>query len=78
MPTMINKGRELIRISPKDNTKLEYSINGGVFWNTRFPGQSRLGTFFDLMDAGREMLATTNEGLFYSTNNGQTWQLRSR
>lgn len=78
MPTMINRGRELIRISPKDNKKLEYSTNGGVFWNTRFAGESRLGTFFDLMDAGKELLATTSNGLFYSATNGQTWQLRSR
>lgn len=75
---MISRGRELIRISPKDNKRLEYSTNGGVFWTTRFAGQSRLGAFFDLMDAGHEMLATTSEGLFYSTNNGQTWVLRSR
>lgn len=78
MPTIISRGRELIRISPKDNKRLEYSTNGGVYWNTRFAGQSRLGTFYDLMDSGREILATTSEGLFYSTNNGQTWQLRSR
>lgn len=78
MPTMISKGRELIRISPKDNKKLEYSTNGGVYWNTRFAGQSRVGMFIDLMDNGKELLATTSEGLFYSTNGGVFWNLRSR
>ena len=36
MPQMINYGDELIRISPKDNRKLEYSRNDGVSWNHRF------------------------------------------
>lgn len=39
MSRMIDRGRELIRISPKDPNKLEYSTNGGRTWATRFVGQ---------------------------------------
>lgn len=38
MSQMINRGKELIRISPKDPNKLEYSTNGGRTWATRFAG----------------------------------------
>ena len=30
MPIMINRGKEMLRISPKDNKKIEYSTNQGV------------------------------------------------
>lgn len=36
MSQMINRGKELIRISPKTATKLEYSTNGGRTWFQRF------------------------------------------
>lgn len=35
MPTMINYGGEMIRISPKDNKKIEYSKNKGLTWILR-------------------------------------------
>lgn len=35
MSTMINKGKELIRISPKDAKKNEYSTNDGRSWLKR-------------------------------------------
>lgn len=35
MPTMINRGKELIRISPTNSDKLEYSINQGRSWILR-------------------------------------------
>jgi len=77
MSTMVIKGKEMIRISPKDPRKLEYSNNNGANWLTRWPAQSRTGSFIDLMDNGRELFATTSEGLFCSTNNGLSWTRRS-
>lgn len=78
MPIMINRGNELIRISPKDRKKIEYSTNQGRTWIIRYNGSSNIGTFCDLMDSGKEILGTTDKGLFYSTNDGRTWILRKR
>ena len=78
MPTMISLGGELIRISPKDNKRLEYSRNNGVSWNLRFAGNNICGAFSDLMDNGSELLATCEKGLFYSRNKGISWNLRKR
>ena len=78
MPQMINYGGELIRISPKDSKKLEYSKNNGLSWNVRCGGSGNYGKFIDLMDNGKEILATTEKGLFYSTNKGLSWNVRKR
>ena len=78
MPTMINRGKELIRICPKDTAKLEYSTNGGRSWSSRFSGSSSTGQFSDLMDNDKEILGTSSKGLFYSTNDGRSWSLRKR
>ncbi len=75
---MINYGGELIRISPKDSKKLEYSKNKGLTWSTRCSGSGNCGKFLDLMDNGSELLATAEKGLFYSKNKGLTWSKRSR
>lgn len=77
MPTMIMKGKELIRVNPKDSKKIEYSTNEGRTWHSRFGGGSAQGDFNDLVDNGKEILATTSKGLFYSTNEGRTWHKRS-
>ena len=77
MPQMISYGGELIRISPRDNKKLEYSRNKGLTWSTRCSGSCNYGGFLDLMDNGNELLATTEKGLFYSKNKGLTWSRRS-
>lgn len=74
---MINKGKELIRINPKDAKKLEYSTNSGITWITRYSGSSSQGEFQDLTDCGKEILGTTSKGLFYSTNDGITWIKRN-
>ena len=47
MPQMINYGGELIRISPKDSKKLEYSKNNGLSWNQRCAGSSSYGKFIE-------------------------------
>ena len=75
MSQMINRGKELIRISPKSASKLEYSTNDGRSWNTRCSGPS-YGDFQDLTDNGREILAQTSKGLYYSTNEGRSWNRR--
>lgn len=76
MPIMINRGKELIRISPKDSKKLEYSTTEGRSWITRYPGNNGVGEFSDLMDNGKEILATTSRGLYYSTTEGLSWIVR--
>lgn len=73
MATMINLGEELLRINPKDSKKLEYSKNDGRAWINRFSGSSNQGEFQDLLDNGKELLATTSKGLFYSKNEGRSW-----
>ncbi len=75
MGQMISKGKEIIRISPKQATNLEYSINDGRTWNTRY-SSSGCGDFHDLNDNGKEILAQTSKGLYYSTNDGKTWNKR--
>ncbi len=75
---MINRGKEMIRISPKDNKKIEYSTTQGRTWLIRYNGSPSTGTFYDLMDSGVEILGTTDKGLFYSTTEGRTWLLRKR
>lgn len=74
---MISCGGELIRISPKDSKKLEYSKTNGRSWNVRFSGSGSCGKFVDLMDNGGELLATTEKGLFYSQTNGRSWNKRN-
>ena len=43
MTQMISYGGELIRISPKDSKKLEYSKNNGLSWNARCGGSGNYG-----------------------------------
>ena len=76
MALMILKGKEIIRIHPANNQKVEYSTNDGRSWLTRFSG-SMYGQFNDLTDNGKEILAVTSKGLYYSTNEGRTWHKRS-
>lgn len=76
MSQMINRGKELIRISPKTATKLEYSTNDGRNWITRYSSSS-CGDFYDLTDNGKEILAQTSKGLYYSRNEGRNWIKRN-
>lgn len=73
---MINRGKEMIRISPKQPNKIEYSTNDGRSWSTRYSGTS-CGDFSDLTDNGKEILGTTSKGLYYSRNDGRSWSKRS-
>ena len=74
---MINLGKELLRISPKDSGKLEVSTNDGRTWSRRSAASSSMGKFIDLTDSGKEILATTEKGLYVSTNAGRTWSKRN-
>ena len=76
MSIMINYEKELIRISPTDFKKIEVSTNDGRTWNSRYGGSSLQGNFQDLTDNGKEILATTEKGLFVSKNTGRTWSMR--
>lgn len=76
MAQILNRGKELIRISPQDSRKLDCSINDRRTWTGRFYGNASTGSFIDLTDNGKEILATTDKGLFYSINEGRTLNRR--
>jgi hypothetical protein len=76
MGQMINKGKELIRISPKQANRIEYSTNDGRSWILRYSGSSA-GDFTDISDNGKELLGITSKGLYYSRNDGRSWIKRS-
>ena len=76
MALMINRGKELIRINPKNSNQIQYSTNDGRSWNTRYSGSS-CGEFKDLIDNGNEILAQASKGLYYSKNDGRSWNKRS-
>ena len=78
MPIMIVCGKEIIRICPTDKKKIEYSTNQGRTWIRRFTSNNTIGEFIDLMDNGKEILATTSTGLCFSTNEGRSWIMRKR
>lgn len=76
MSQMIRVGRELIRISPKDPKKIEYSTTEGRMWGVR--GSSSAfggGDFIDLTEDGNAILAQTSRGLYRSSDGGRTWVL---
>lgn len=76
MPLMIVLKNELLRISPKDARKLEFSVNNGQTWLPRYFAGSNIGEFKDLVDNGKELLATTSVGLCFSVNGGKVWLRR--
>lgn len=77
MPQMIRVGKKLIRISPRDPIKLEYSLNEGRIWQSLCHGAA-YGKFVDLFfEGGNEILAQTEKGLYFSRNEGRVWSRRS-
>lgn len=53
-----------------------YSSNKGISWMSR-NSSSQAKTFIAIQDAGRELLAQTDDGhLYYSTNEGISWMRR--
>lgn len=61
MASMINIGKELIRISPKDDRRLEFSNTEGRTWMTRIIFHAH---FEELMEGNGELLAQTDKGLY--------------
>jgi hypothetical protein len=78
MSSLISHNDILIRINPKQAGKLEYSRNDGRSWGHRYGPSSTTGDFEDLKSNGKEILAVTSKGLFYSTSEGRAWARRSR
>lgn len=74
MAQLIYFGREMLRINTQKNT-IEYSRNEGRSWYPRYTGSS-VGTFQELSTDGRNLLAITSKGLYYSTNGGRSWLRR--
>ncbi len=72
MSRMIDRGRELIRISPKDPNRLEYSTNDGRNWATRLVGQL-VGKTVEIFDKDGEIHISTDKGEFSSNNGGRNW-----
>ena len=69
--SIIVYGDELILCSDKG---VMYSNNKGSSWYTR---NSSNKNFIDLQDAGKEILASTDDGhLYYSNNKGSSWYRR--
>lgn len=73
---MISRDKVLIRINPKKRARLEFSQNNGRVWHSRYSG-GIFGDFLDLTDTGKEILATTSKGLFFSKDEGRTWHKRN-
>ena len=45
MPIMLNLGKEILRISPKNSFELESSTNGDRSWYHRYENRSSQGAF---------------------------------
>ena len=65
MLIMINRGKEMLRISPKNNKKIEYSTNPDHTWIIRYNASLGTGAVSDLMDSDKEIFGTANKRLFY-------------
>lgn len=74
MAQLIIREKEWIRINPQDKTKLEYSTTDGKNWNSRY--KSSIGDILDLIDNGKEVLAQTSKGMFYSTTECRNFNRR--
>ncbi len=78
MSKTINRGKELIRISPENPHTIEYSTDGGQNWNRRYSSGYYRDEFLELVDNGKEIVAQMSDGLYYSTDEGRSWNLRRR
>jgi hypothetical protein len=65
---------ELLRINVSQNT-IESSNNDGRSWVPRCTNQS-YGSYRDLLQMGREILAATSRGIFVSTNGARSFSPR--
>lgn len=76
MAQMISRGKELIRINPNNPNKIEYSTSQGRSWISRYNSKS-CGDFQELTDNGKDILAITSKGLYYSRTDGRSWIKRN-
>ena len=75
MAQEIDLGKELLRICPTDNNKIEYSTTNGKSWYSRYKGSSA-GDFYDLAVFGDEIFAVTSKGISTSKTDGRSWYSR--
>ena len=75
MAQEIDFGKELLRICPTDNNKIEYSTTNGKSWYSRYKGSSA-GDFYDLAVFGDEIFAVTSKGIYTSKTDGRSWYSR--
>ena len=75
MAQEINLGKELLRICPTDDNKIEYSTSSGKSWYSRYKGSSA-GDFYDLAVFGDEIFAVTSKGIYTSKTDGRSWYSR--
>jgi hypothetical protein len=75
MALMILEEKQMMRISTTTKTKIEYSTNGGMIWMARSASASYVD-FQDLINNGKDILANTSKGLYYSTTDGMSWHNR--
>ena len=75
MAQEIDLGKELLRICPTDNNKIEYSTTNGKSWYSRYKGSSA-GDFYDLAVFGGEIFAVTSKGIYTSKTDGRSWYSR--
>lgn len=75
MAQEINLGKELLRICPTDDNKIEYSTTNGKSWYSRYKGSSA-GDFYDLAVFGDEIFAVTFKGIYTSKTDGRSWYSR--
>ncbi len=77
MSKILDLGKELIRISPQNPCRLEYSTNGGKIWMLRCT-VPLTGGFLSLVNVGSELIAITTKGTYVSKTQGRTWVLKGR
>ena len=75
MAQEIDLVKELLRICPTDNNKIEYSNTNGKSWYSRYKGSSA-GDFYDLAVFGDEIFAVTSKGIYTSKTDGRSWYSR--
>ena len=75
MSKVLDLGKELVRISPQNTFRLEYSTNGGKTWLLRCTAPLT-GGFESLVNAGSELIAITAKGTYSSKTQGRTWVLK--
>lgn len=64
MAQIIRIGSTLYRICPSDPSKIECSLNNGLFWSIRYHGGYNVGVFMDLDVDRSDIIGYTDKGVF--------------